>query len=142
MNGIRFTSCKSAKDRTSMSITLEQCSILKRKYGLTLDIFNRAIDAMRRYKIDTYILTLSLTFMTKIFSFLVVKFHDSNWYLICIVKVMDKLVVSSVLISWIKTIIRLCLLKLPILGSYISSAKNIISQRITFNETMDQRFYQ
>ena len=49
MNGIRFISCKSAKDRTSMSITLEQCSILKRKHNLQPETFNHAIDAMRRY---------------------------------------------------------------------------------------------
>ncbi|XP_025160514.1 type I inositol 3,4-bisphosphate 4-phosphatase isoform X5 [Harpegnathos saltator] len=47
MRGLRFTSCKSAKDRTGMSITLEQVNILSSEYHLAEHEYMRALDCMR-----------------------------------------------------------------------------------------------
>ena len=47
--GLRMTSCKSGKDRTGMSVTLEQVNILSREFDLADNEYERALDTMRRY---------------------------------------------------------------------------------------------
>lgn len=48
MRGIRLTSCKSAKDRTAMAVTLEQCRILQNEFHLPANNMQLVMDTMRR----------------------------------------------------------------------------------------------
>ena len=49
MQGIRLTSCKSAKDRTAMAVTLEQCRILEKEFHLPSNNIQTVLDTIRRY---------------------------------------------------------------------------------------------
>ncbi|XP_058064443.1 inositol polyphosphate-4-phosphatase type I A [Anopheles bellator] len=47
VQGLRFTSCKSAKDRTSMAVTLEQCRVLQQEFHLSTSNVQNVLDTMR-----------------------------------------------------------------------------------------------
>ncbi|XP_012158356.1 type I inositol 3,4-bisphosphate 4-phosphatase isoform X2 [Ceratitis capitata] len=47
MSGLRFTSCKSAKDRTGMSVTLEQCRVLVQEFHLPAKSVPLVLSTMR-----------------------------------------------------------------------------------------------
>ncbi|KAK2719965.1 hypothetical protein QYM36_004019, partial [Artemia franciscana] len=45
--GLQITSCKSAKDRTGMAVTLQQCNLLTREMDLSDQEYQKALDTMR-----------------------------------------------------------------------------------------------
>ncbi|XP_037028199.1 inositol polyphosphate-4-phosphatase type I A isoform X2 [Bradysia coprophila] len=47
VQGLRLTSCKSAKDRTGMAVTLEQCRILQKEFHLPASNLQNVMDTMR-----------------------------------------------------------------------------------------------
>lgn len=47
MSGLRFTSCKSAKDRTGMAVTLEQCRVLVQEFQLPAKSVPYVLNTMR-----------------------------------------------------------------------------------------------
>lgn len=49
MYGIRLTSCKSAKDRTAMAVTLEQCRVLQKEFHLPSNNLQSVLNTLRRF---------------------------------------------------------------------------------------------
>lgn len=49
VNGVRLTSCEGTEDRTAMSVTREQCTLLRECHRLSRQHFNVALDCMRRF---------------------------------------------------------------------------------------------
>jgi len=47
MNSLRLTSCKSGKDRSSMSVTLEIVRILEREHAMKEEVFQQVLNSLR-----------------------------------------------------------------------------------------------
>lgn len=74
LHGLRLTSCKSAKDRTAMSVTLEQCRVLKKEFHLPANNVQAVLDTMRRLVNSWDILLINKRINANRFFFLILPF--------------------------------------------------------------------
>lgn len=89
LQGIRLTSCKSAKDRTAMAVTLEQCRILQKEFHLPDTNVQVVLDTMRRYVRTFFLKKIYKILFSLTFFFFFVYFTVKERDVITHLKILD-----------------------------------------------------